>query len=75
MLEYNYRRIDGDATLAIFADSDINGGGTDIKGHKISFGYQLNKYSSLGITYFIGEGIGSRTDKRNTLQLDYLVKF
>jgi len=75
VLEYNYRRIDGDATLAIFADSDINGGGTDLKGHKISFGYQLNKNSSLGITYFIGEGIGSRTDKRNTLQLDYLVKF
>lgn len=73
--EYNFRKIEGDATPAIFTDSDINGGGTDLKGHKISFGYQLNKYSSVGITYFIGEGIGSRTDKRNTLQLDYLVKF
>jgi len=73
--EYNYRKIEADATLAIFADSDINGGGTGLKGHKISFGYQLDKNFSLNITYFIGEGIGSRTDKRNTLQLDYLVKF
>ncbi|HOM26690.1 MAG TPA: putative porin, partial [bacterium] len=74
--EYNYRKIDADATLAIFSDSDINGGGTDLKGHKIGFVYQVNKNSSFGITYFIGKSLGvNRTDNRNTLQIDYLVKF
>lgn len=73
--DYNYRVIENDATLAILSDSDINGGGTSLKGHKISFGYQLTKYSSLGITYFIGKALAPRTDQRNTLQIDYLVKF
>ncbi|MCM8785760.1 MAG: putative porin [Candidatus Omnitrophica bacterium] len=72
---YNYRKIEGDATLAILSDSDINGGGTSLKGHKISFGYQVSKNSSFGITYFIGQPLSPRTDKRNTLQIDYLIKF
>jgi len=76
VIEYNYRQVDADATLAILSDSDINGGGTDLKGHKISFGYQVSKNSSFGITYFIGKALGvNRTDNRNTLQVDYLVKF
>lgn len=73
--DYNYRRIENDATLAILSDSDINGGGTSLKGHKISFSYQVTKNSSLVITYFIGDSLIPRTDKRNTLQVDYLVKF
>ncbi len=72
---YNYRRIEADATMAILSDSDINGGGTSLKGHKINFGYQVSKNSSLGVTYFIGSPLSPRNDKRNTLQIDYLVKF
>lgn len=73
--EYNYRKIESDAVLAILCDSDINGGGSSLKGHKLSLGYQLTKNSSLGITYFIGKSIAPRKDERNTLQLDYLIKF
>lgn len=72
---YNYRVLENDATLAILSDSDINGGGTSLKGHKISFGYQVTKYSTFNITYFIGQAIQPRTDKRNTIQIDYLLKF
>ncbi|MCM8771561.1 MAG: putative porin [Candidatus Omnitrophica bacterium] len=74
-LEYNYRLIENDATLAILSDSDINGGGTSLKGHKISFSYQISKYSSMGLTYFIGKPLSPRSDRRNTVQLDYLIKF
>jgi polyhydroxyalkanoate synthesis regulator phasin len=73
---YNYRKVEADCVPAIFNDSDMNGGGTDLKGHKIGFTYALNDNSTFGITYLIGESLGvNRTDDRNTLQVDYIVKF
>ncbi|MBN1445268.1 MAG: putative porin [Candidatus Omnitrophica bacterium] len=75
-LGYNYRKVEADCVPAIFNDSDMNGGATDIKGHKLGFTYALTDHSTMGIAYLIGESLGvNRTDERNTLQLDYIVKF
>ncbi len=73
---YNYREVGADCVPAIFNDSDMNGGGTDLKGHKFGFAYALNDNSTLGITYLMGESLGkTTTDDLNTLQVDYIVKF
>jgi len=73
---YNYREVGADCVPAIFNDSDMNGGGTDMKGHKFGFTYAVSDNSTLGITYLAGESLGQNTsDDLNTLQVDYIVKF
>ena len=49
---YNYRDLEADAVMGAFTDRDFIGGGTDGRGHKISFGYQLAKNWKLGVNYF-----------------------
>jgi hypothetical protein len=54
---YNYERIEADCVPGFLPDSDFNGGGTGSKGHGLKLGYKLNSFSSLGLTYIIGEDI------------------
>ncbi len=70
---YNYRDLEADAVLGALSDSDMAGGGSDIKGHKISAKYQIAKNWQLAAAYLIGEAAGS-TDY-NTLQVDLVAKF
>jgi opacity protein-like surface antigen len=73
-LAYNYRDLEADAALGAFVDSDSGGGGTDIKGHKVSAKIALQKNVSAGATYFMSE-IGDKETDYDRLQLDLAVKF
>jgi len=74
---YIYRKVEKDAVLGMFADSDFRGGGTDAKGHEIGGALQLAKNTAFKLTYFINE-IGleeDKTDDFGRLQADIQLKF
>ena len=73
--EYNYRMLEANAVVGAFCDSDFAGGGTDGKGHKVKFGYQVAKNAKLGLTYFVNELGADGGDDYNRLQLDLETKF
>lgn len=54
-LAYNYRELQKDATPGFLADSDIWGGGTDGRGHKVSVRYALSRHAQLGVNYCVAE--------------------
>jgi len=74
---YLYRKVEKDAVLGMFTDSDFRGGGTDTKGHEIGGALQLAKNTAFKLTYFIAE-IGleeEKTDDYGRLQADIQLKF
>ncbi|MCD6283602.1 putative porin [bacterium] len=73
--KYNYRRVEADAVLGAFCDSDFIGGGTDGKGHVLGLGVALTKNTSAGLTYFLNDAglAGGKSYKR--LQFDFKFKF
>jgi len=75
---YNYRKLEKDAVLGAFADSDSWGGGTDGQGHKLSAKYQIAKNWQFGVAYFMNEKPVSDSAKKhdyNRLQVDLAAKF
>jgi hypothetical protein len=73
---YSYRQLKADATVGAFADSDISGGGTDIKGSRIAAEYAIYKNWIIGATFFVGEKkIETTSDKYTRVQLDMNFKF
>lgn len=74
-LGYNYRRLEANAVLGAFTDSDFIGGGTDGVGHKLYATVALSKNWSLGGAYIINEkGLDDSIDY-NRLQIDLQAKF
>jgi hypothetical protein len=72
---YSYRELEADAALGLYADSDIGGGGSDIKGSKLSLGYQIDKNFSGHLTYYISQtGVDDGVDY-DRLQVDLVAKF
>ena len=71
---YNYRKVESDAVVGQFNDSDFNGGGTNAKGHWFNFTYQLAKNFQTALTYFLDENI-TTNDKYRRLQADLVFKF
>lgn len=63
--KYNYRKLEANAVVGAFTDSDSGGGGTDIKGHKIGLEIGLAKNWTAGITYFMND------KKISTSSVDY----
>jgi hypothetical protein len=75
-LRYNYRRIERDAQVGIFTDSDFRGGGTNAKGHEFGGGYQLASNMTFGVTYFFNEiGLDQKEADFQRLQVDLQLKF
>ncbi len=72
---YNYRDLEADAQVAALVDSTFAGGGTGIRGHKLSVGYQLAKNCKLAVNYMIGERIRTETTDYDVLQLEFNFKF
>jgi hypothetical protein len=54
-LGYSWAKLEKDATLGMFTDSDRWGGGTDGKGHKLYGKYQIVKGLQAGVAYFLDE--------------------
>jgi len=73
-LSYDYRDVEADAVLGAFSDSDFIGGGTDGKGHRFGYTYQLAKNLQGALTYFLNEK-GSQETDYNRLQADLVFKF
>ncbi|WP_226505106.1 putative porin [Pseudomonas sp. MWU16-30317] len=82
-LDYNYRRVENNAVVGAFTDSDFGNGYTGAHGSKIKLGYDIDKNFGLGVTYFMaktntqsnGAANLQRDDDVNTLQLDLEAKF
>jgi len=75
---YMYEDLEADAVYAAFTDSDFGGGGTDVKGHKLSAAIGLSKNTKLGITYFDNEyGDFTRGEEfdYDRVQVDLATKF
>ncbi|MCD6459883.1 putative porin [bacterium] len=74
---YDWRRLESDAVLGVFSDSDFGGGGTDAKGSRFALGYQLAKHTQLGATLFVNKtGLEDGDGKQyRRAQFDLKVKF
>jgi len=72
---YNYRKLEADATVAAMVDSTIGGGGTNIKGHKFSVGYQIAKNVKLAANAMFAQRTRTTTDDYNVFQLEGVFKF
>jgi hypothetical protein len=71
---YFYRRMERDAWLDIFPDSDFLNGETNAKGHEIIVVYSVFKNVEVGIDYYHTKEIdGSR--KQDLFQFDVVLKF
>lgn len=74
-LRYNYRRLEGDAVIAAFTDSDFKGSGTDGKGHEIGADLMVLKNVTTGVTYFNNRSAIDRGKDYHRVQVDVAVKF
>ncbi|MEO5761047.1 MAG: putative porin [Vicinamibacteria bacterium] len=69
-LHGTWRRVEGDAAVAAFADSDL-GAGTDVKGFEVTGDYRIHKNLSLTASHFHFEGapLRSTTIRRTFLAM------
>ena len=73
-MSYDYRDVEKDSVFGVFSDSDFAGGGTDAKGHRIGFDYQVAKNVKAGITHFYNQRTDEDIDYNRTM-LDLSIKF
>jgi hypothetical protein len=70
---YEYYHIEANAVNGAFSESDLGLGGTNNRGHKLSYNYILQKNIELGLTAWIVEKIDpTRTDYFSSGDLDVL---
>ena len=72
---YNYRRLERDAVLDIFPDSDAYGGFTDVKAHEYILSYGLSKNITLDLDYYQSDRIKAASNKEKLFQADLNFKF
>jgi hypothetical protein len=74
-MNVNYRKVEDDAVVGVFTDSDFRDGGTDGKGLEIGLSYGLAEKIDLAVSYFLNQkGIEEEVDFKR-LQVDLAVKF
>ncbi len=61
-LHGTWRKVEADAALGTFADSDL-GGGTDVKGFEVTGDYRVHKNLALTASYFNFKGAPNRSTK------------
>lgn len=76
-INYNYRKLEKDAVVGAFSNSDFGGGGTNAKGHKIGAAFQLADKMAFALTYFVNETEinQDKTKDYKRLQADLKLKF
>ena len=70
-----YKRIERDALLDAFTDSDFRLGGTDARGVILGGSYGLGKNTSAAFRYFSGDSISGAPLSIDVFQFDLNVKF
>ncbi len=71
---YNYRKVEKDAVLGAFCDSDFCGGGTDGKGHVFGLGIAAAKNTAFVATYFHNTAHLDSEQGYQRLQVDFKAK-
>jgi hypothetical protein len=74
---YAYQRLEADAVIGTFTDSDWSGGGTDGRGHVVDLTYGFRTRWALGFKYFINErGMAAGNERDyNRLQADVVFTY
>ena len=72
---YYFERLEPDATLGAFTDSDFDGGGTDHRGHVWWVKLATLKNSTLQLKYFNTQGLKGAKNHADTFQADWVTKF
>ena len=74
---WTWKRVEADAVVGSFTESDFGGGGTDVEGHVLGGSYLLRDRLALEATLFLNEAITFRDDARDyrRLQLDLQFEF
>ena len=72
---FSYKRVERDAVLDAFTDSDLRGGGTDIKGYSLGASYGLAKNTSATLRWLSGDAITGAPLSQDTLHVDLLLRF
>jgi len=66
----SYRRVDSDAVVDGFCDSDFGGGGTNLKGYTFSGNLALSSRVWLGFHWMSADALAGPPYKNDTLQFD-----
>lgn len=74
-VRYDYRELDADAVIGALTEVTFGGGGTDVKGHTLCFGYQLAKNLRVGGSYFIAERTRAATTDHDVVLVDLNFRF
>ena len=78
-LGYQYERVEADAVLGLLRDSNVAGGGADIRGHKLFGTYAIDKQWHMGVTVFVdnesGENAFGTGRDYDRVVLDTLFKY
>ena len=72
---FSYKRVERDAVLDAFTDSDLRGGGTDVKGYSLGASYGLGKNTAATLRWLSGDAISGAPLSLDTLHLDLLLRF
>jgi polyhydroxyalkanoate synthesis regulator phasin len=70
-----YKRLERDAVLDAFTDSDFHLGGTDARGYIIGGTYGVGKHTFATVRYFSGDAISGPPLGIDVLQFDLSVRF
>ncbi|RZO77307.1 MAG: hypothetical protein EVA68_01585 [OM182 bacterium] len=73
---YSYRDLEADAVFGAVGDSDVGGGGTDVKGHVLKGKFAINKTWKLALTYFDNKkDMSGKNQNYDRFQIDTEFKF
>jgi len=72
---FAYKRVERDAVLDAFTDSDLRLGGTDAKGYVIGGSLGLGQNTAASLRVFSGDSIDGAPLSNDTLQFDISVRF
>ena len=70
-----YKRIERDAVLDAYTDSDFRLGGTDARGYILGASYGVAKNTAIALRYFSGDSISGPPLSIDVFQLDLNLKF
>lgn len=70
-----YKHVERDAVLDAFTDSDLRGGGTDVKGYTLGGSVGLGRNTALTFRWLSADSISGPPLALDTLQLDLLLRF
>jgi len=70
---YDYRKLEKDAVVGIFTNSNFIGGGTNGKGHIFGVSFQIDKNVKSGVTYFLNKKGLENGKNYSRLQVDVVI--